>query len=527
MKIVSASALLALGCTAAARPASLTRLRARSSAPTPTAPQLKWQQTEIMALVHFNMATFYRDGDPGCTAENWVGPTGSGNPASFAPTALNTSQWVDSMVHLGASHAVLTAKHGCGFLLWPSNVTLGSGQPYTYKVSPDMNVFQQFVDAATARGLGTGAYYSYHSNYYENVLSGQVQNTTLLPGQVNVTQAEFEHTALQHLTQLWTDFGPLTEIWLDGGYPADQQPQLQALLGRLQPNAVVWNGYNVSANPISWAGSEWGVPPGYPNDTYSTVTPDVAINGGAGVPPNTPGAVWAPGGVDFTLQQDDTWFFEPNHPLHNLSDLIGVYHCSVGANGVLELDFAIDRTGQVHPAHAAMYQTFGDWIRSCYGTPLVSGRLDGGSGARQLVLSAADVNTAGNILELAQSSNAHIAAGDSFTFDRVMLREDLSLGQRVLEYSVEYLPAASANGASLLGSKSSSSAAAPAAAGDAALATDSEPAWVQFSSGQSVGNKKIDVGSANVTASAVRVTVLDAIDVPHLTFSVFTACPSG
>lgn len=29
---------------------------------TPTASQIKWQKSEIMALVHFNMATFFRNG---------------------------------------------------------------------------------------------------------------------------------------------------------------------------------------------------------------------------------------------------------------------------------------------------------------------------------------------------------------------------------------------------------------------------------------------------------------------------------
>lgn len=63
-----------------------------------------------MALIHFNMATFFEDGDPGCNAGNWPGPTGSGNPASFNPTALNVSQWVDSMVAIHATEAVLTGK---------------------------------------------------------------------------------------------------------------------------------------------------------------------------------------------------------------------------------------------------------------------------------------------------------------------------------------------------------------------------------------------------------------------------------
>jgi alpha-L-fucosidase len=78
--------------------------------PLPTAAQVAWQQGEIMALVHFNMATFFRDGDPGCSADNWQGATGSSNPDSFAPSALNVSQWVDSMVAIKATEAVLTAK---------------------------------------------------------------------------------------------------------------------------------------------------------------------------------------------------------------------------------------------------------------------------------------------------------------------------------------------------------------------------------------------------------------------------------
>lgn len=57
-----------------------------------------------------NMATFFEDGDPGCTADNWEGPSGSGNVNSFAPSALNVSQWVDSMVAIGVHEAVLTAK---------------------------------------------------------------------------------------------------------------------------------------------------------------------------------------------------------------------------------------------------------------------------------------------------------------------------------------------------------------------------------------------------------------------------------
>ena len=85
----------------------------------------------LLALIHFNMATFARDGDPGCDSTNWnqkapnaIGPTS--DPNTFRPSLLNTTQWFDSINALGAKIAVLTAKHGCGFLLWPTASNLPS-----------------------------------------------------------------------------------------------------------------------------------------------------------------------------------------------------------------------------------------------------------------------------------------------------------------------------------------------------------------------------------------------------------------
>jgi alpha-L-fucosidase len=86
----------------------------------------------VQALIHFNMATFAHNGDPGCDASNWnvhasyaAGPTS--DPKTFNPALLNVSQWIDSMHAVGAKHSVLTAKHGCGHLNWPTNTTLPDG----------------------------------------------------------------------------------------------------------------------------------------------------------------------------------------------------------------------------------------------------------------------------------------------------------------------------------------------------------------------------------------------------------------
>jgi hypothetical protein len=170
--------MLALATTAlaaAGAPPAFTEraLPAGATMPVPTAAQLKYQG-EISALIHFGMATFFHDGDPGCDAKNWHGcdtnggltTCNSSDVSSFAPTNLNVSAWIDSFQALGATSAVLTAKHGCGFLAWKTNTTLPDGKPYRYHVPDHLPVLEQFVAATTAAGIGHGFYYSLTNNYY-------------------------------------------------------------------------------------------------------------------------------------------------------------------------------------------------------------------------------------------------------------------------------------------------------------------------------------------------------------------------
>lgn len=132
--------------------APLLAVAAAGAIPLPTPAQLKWQQGEIMALIHFNMATFVRvsgkpaataggaaprdasssgaardnsrsvaaartpqqDGDPGCNKDNWNGGLNSSDPGTFWPYKLNVSNWIESFNELNIRHGVLTAKHGSG-----------------------------------------------------------------------------------------------------------------------------------------------------------------------------------------------------------------------------------------------------------------------------------------------------------------------------------------------------------------------------------------------------------------------------
>ena len=446
--------------------------------PIPTPQQLAYQGG-ISGLIHFSMATFFHNGDPACTRDNWLtcdkkypeGGCNSSNPASFAPTHLDVSTWVDSLLALGASSAVLTAKHGCGFLGWQSNATLPNDAPYEYRVPASMPVLPMFVEAMQKAGLGYGFYYSLPRNFFLNVADFKVQDpATLMPGQARVTQAQFEDLAYAHMVELWTTFGNLTEVWLDGGCGL-LCDRVDRLLKQAQPNALVFNGCGVSQSPIRWCGSEaadglYGWP-----TVWSSSRCDVPYqNSSLGLPPNATGAIFMPSGADNTLQVNDHWFWTPNTPVHNLTVLSDWYHKSAGSNGHMELDFAIDRTGRVDPAHAAAYAGLGNWIRSCYGSPLAAG---------QLVPGETTV-----LVPLAEGASA---------VDRVMLVEDQTQGQRIYSYAVE------------------------------ALLADSQE-WVPFSQGVSIGAKRIDVAAAPVVVAAMRVRVLSGFAPPTgLELRVFAA----
>ena len=234
---------------------------------------------------------------------------------------------------------------------------------------------------------------------------------------------------------------------------------------------------------------------------WSTACGDV--DWGAGSPPeNCPHAsatppLYYPSGTDYTLQAGDVWFWEPPSgdaahpyptPLRPMDELIFTYHSTVGHNTNLELDFAIDRDGLVAPSHAAMYARLGNWIRGCYapGNILASGT----TGTRSDGEGANPKATASVTVELPPAR----------VFDRVVLQEDQSDGQRVRSWVVDWQ---SGNGP-----------------------------WTVFAQGASIGNKRISLspGALSHHASRVRLTLTRYVGgdlAPKVTLSVPAPCSTG
>lgn len=179
----------------------------------PTQDQLDIQDKEIGILIHFEVATYINI--DGCNGVPGLVPS----PSLFDPTLLNTDQWMDSIAATGAKYATLVAKHNCGFTTWPSAVSFetrdNTTSRYNYTVADSpvngTDVVQHFSESAEKYGLGHGFYYSTVVNNFLNVQNSLV-NATWSPGEIRITNETYDEIVIAQLTELWTNYGSLTEV---------------------------------------------------------------------------------------------------------------------------------------------------------------------------------------------------------------------------------------------------------------------------------------------------------------------------
>ena len=365
--------------------------------PLPTPAIVAWQESEMACFVHWNMAT--AAGTQGCGGCRTAPP-----PISiWNPTALSTDAWLEAGVAMGCKRFVYVAKHGCGFATWPSNATVNNQRyPYSVAFAPNTtDVVSSFVASAKKAGVGYGFYYSVGSNSLCNVQGGNVCGNPVA-GQLNVSTQEFDNLVIQQLTELWSLFGPLAEVWFDGGYSSSQAPALKALFASLQPNVVAFGAAGLCASPARWVGTEDGFAP-YP--CWSTVA-NIGDNGAGD--PN--GGLWVPAETDFTLQNGDNWFYNAAAGVHSFAQLQDMYETSVGHNTAIIVDFAPMPDGSLPPAQVAAAAALGNFVAACYGAPIVQ--------------------TSGNASVLTLMPSAPV------TVDRVLVSEDQRTGQLVRAFVV-------------------------------------------------------------------------------------------
>lgn len=417
----------------------------------PNEVQKQWADAEIGVLIHFDMPVFVPD-------YNWRQWGTHPDASAFNPSQLNTDQWLETAQKLGAKYAVLVAKHCSGFSLWPT-----AAHEYSVKHSPwrdgKGDVVKDFVASCRKYGIRPGIYASTSANGYL-----WVDNPGLVQKGSPVTQEEYNNIVTQQLTELWSNYGPLFEIWFDGGVLAKERggAEVLPLVERLQPQAIAFQGPYGHPNLIRWVGNEEGAAP-YPcwATTDSTTNADgtVVVEGLHGRPEAD---YWCPGESDFTLRWNRSfqggwfWHADEDSMMFSVSELMHKYETSVGRNTNMLLGMVVDSRGLVPDTDVQRIADFGRAIEERYGHPMAET-----SGVGDSLTVSLDVPT---------------------SIDRLVIQEDIAQGERVLEYEVKAL----VNGK-----------------------------WLQLCSGTNIGHKRIETFQP-INATQIRLIVTKSKATPTI-----------
>ncbi|MFK0098573.1 alpha-L-fucosidase [Streptomyces sp. NPDC091040] len=473
----------------------------------PTAGQLAWQQREVTAFTHFGMNTF--------TGREWG--SGTEDEKLFAPAAIDADQWMRAYKAAGAEQVMLTVKHHDGFVLYPSRYT-----DHSVALSPGSpDVVAAYVKAARKAGLKVGFYLSpsdgaelphaWHAEWVEKIRAKEAAGQslslpermaledgdrspagqgrfgngspvtartipTLVPGDdraarvksgrlpsFQVRADDYDAYYLNQLYEIFTQYGPVEELWLDGANPWSGSGITQKydvkqwfdMVKALSPDTVVFQG----PQGVRWVGNEngtareteWSVTPhvtdpwtglgSLPNDSTD---PDIGSRARL-LEPEINYLQWYPAEADVSNRPG--WFYHENEQPKTAAQLMDLYEKSVGRNASLLLNVPPAPDGRIAAEDVTQLTAFGADVRRIYGTDVRKKRPG------------------------------------PYTFDRVAVREDIRHGQRVERFAVE----ARVNGA-----------------------------WRRIAEGTTIGHERILPLPGAVTATAVRVKVLESRAKPHL-----------
>lgn len=338
---------------------------ARAAEVLPTPQHVEWADCEIGILVTQDIQIYEESYNYNRAAQSRYVPSAS----KFNPTDLDTDQWMRTAKAAGAKYSVLLAKPGSGFCYWPTKA-----HPYSVASSPwkggKGDLVGDFVSSCRKFGIRPGFYSSMMSTYlgveYGKPLDGKEE-----------TYRKYLKALETMLTELWTNYGEVFEVWFDGGTLAQDRggKMVDDLLNRLQPKAVVFQGNPERCASVRWIGNEGAHAP----ETCWARTNSKTSSGGecdlldpvfAG---DFNGSIWCPGEAD-TPNRDRVWSRATGWVWQQGQDdrctppeiLLERYFTSVGRGCNLLLGMVIDDRGRVPDADVRQLTAFGDMVRNLY-----------------------------------------------------------------------------------------------------------------------------------------------------------------
>lgn len=412
---------------------------------TPSKAQAEWAKAEIGALIHFDLVVY--EPKYNFRADWNYHPSLS----IFNPKELDTDQWVKAAKSAGANYIILVAKHCSGFSLWPTKA-----HEYSVKNTPWKNgqgdIVKDFINSCNKFGIKPGIYASTTANGYLKVDN---------PGRVvsgnQDEQKRYNEIVETQLTELWSNYGPLFEIWFDGGVlpPEKGGFDVLSMINKYQPEAIAFQGPYGYKNNIRWVGNEEGFAP-YPcwatADSTTSASGVIEIKGLNG---NPDGEFWCPGEADFPLRLNSSfqggWFWKngEDHKIFTVDQLLEKYDKSVGRNTNMLIGIVIDDKGLVPEADLNRLGEFGSAIQKRFSNAI--GEWCNGKDEEFIIT-----------FSHPQKVNCAV------------ISEDILMGERVQKYIIE---------------------------------GEKENKWIQIVEGQNIGNKRIENFPAD-TFSRIRLKIV-------------------
>ena len=373
--------------------------------PVPTEDQLKWQDMEMYAFIHYSMNTY--------TDEEW----GFGNEPLqlFNPSDLDCRQWARVCKQAGMKGIIFTAKHHCGFCMWPSKYTEYSVKNTPWKQGKG-DVVRELAEACREEGLKFAVYLSPWDRNHKDY--GKPEYVTYFRNQ---------------LRELLTEYGDIFEVWFDGANGGDGWygganetrkidgktyygwAETFRMIRELQPHAVIWNDGG-DRGDLRWGGTEAG----NVGDTNWSLMPSKG---------ETPwhilhygmetGDVWCPGETNTSIRPG--WFYHEteNEHVKSLSKLMDTYYKSVGRNSTLLLNFPIMPNGRIHPTDSLRGIAFKKMIDEVFKTDLAKK-----AEKKSVVNNQYPLTT---VIDFKQPT----------MFNRIVVEEAIRFGQRVKKFALE------------------------------------------------------------------------------------------
>ena len=298
----------------------------------------QWQALEYGMFIHYGLVTYNHD-------------LATIAPSDFRPPGkVDTDQWARVARDAGMKYAIWITQHSCSMCMWETKIPGVAGvmdSPVPHDVTA------RFIESCHKYGIIPALYFyaSRHTPWCGDW--GFVQGPD--DGEKYIAPAALD-AARRQLDELLTKYGPVSELWIDGGANFGQYGRAQVYkhAAALQPDMVItFNG---------WGEDRWRAPRfhywhGWPSDiqTLEVLLPPFGeISPWRQMPVDVDGRklsapvdMYVPVGSYMIMQRNFNWFYDERAEFVSDADLLGMRLICKARNANLVLNVAPDRSSRI------------------------------------------------------------------------------------------------------------------------------------------------------------------------------------